>query len=303
MKNNNIFKIIIALIIFVVLSYIIYIFNQKNLSYINISINPDIVLAVNDDMVVEQVIPVNEDADILVYDLDLVGKSAYDATDILLDEALKTGYINEYSEENTVMVTATNENEDKRLKIQEKIINKVNKHLQDKKVYAVVVSNGVTDAVKASAEKYDISNGKMLLVSKAREVSSYTEEELANMSVKEIQAVIKKYVKERYEDLKESKKDLKEKWQNDKETLKETYKNEIEKIKDAALESSGVDTKTLTEDEKDNIIKDKLETKKEEIKETVEEVKEEIKDFAGDAKTSIKDAIERVREQIKNKKD
>jgi hypothetical protein len=303
MKKNNLFKIIIALIIFVALSYGIYIINQKNLSYINISINPDVVLAVNDDMVVEQVIPVNEDADILTYDLNLAGKSAEDATEVLLDEALKTGYINEYSEENTVVVTATNENEDKRLKIQEKIVNKVNKHLQDKKVYAVVVSNGVTDAMKVSAEKYDISNGKMLLVSKAREVSSYTEEKLADMSIKEIQAVIKRSVNERHENLKESKQELKDKWQDKKKNLKETYKNEIEKIKEAALESSGVDTKTLTEDEKNNIIKEKLETKKEEIKETVEEVKEEIEDFTSDTTTSIKDAIQRVREQIQNKKD
>jgi hypothetical protein len=75
MKGKRTLILITTFVLFVGLCYCIYIFNQKPLSFVSISINPDVELAVNGDNIVEDVIPINEDADIITSDLDLIGDS------------------------------------------------------------------------------------------------------------------------------------------------------------------------------------------------------------------------------------
>lgn len=50
----------------------------------SISINPDVELVVNSDYIVEEVLPINEEADVITSDLELIGESIYTATEKLL---------------------------------------------------------------------------------------------------------------------------------------------------------------------------------------------------------------------------
>lgn len=88
--------------------------------------------------------------------------------------------------------------------MEKKVAVSAKKHLQSKNINANILENGVTDDIKNKAESYEVSPGKMLLVSRALQLNAeLKEEEIVNMSVKEIQAKIKEQAVMRREEFKE----------------------------------------------------------------------------------------------------
>lgn len=291
-----------AIVLFMGLSYTIYKFNEKPLSFVSISINPDLMLGINEDNIVKEVMTINEDADIITSDLNLVGMKVEEASEKVVDAAIETGFIDEYSDENTVVVTVTGGDEGVRSTLENKVVEKLQQRLEVKEIYAVIVANGLTDDLKEEAEEYDISNGKMLLVNRAVSVNSeLSKEELAQMTVQEIQQEIKKYVTERRESLKESLQELKTKWKEEKATLKEEYRNKVEQLKDKVLKEENINTNNMTEVQKDAALSNILKEKKRIIKERIDEVTEEVRDTVKN-KTypAVKETINAIRERIKN---
>jgi hypothetical protein len=301
MKGKRILIILVAVVLFAALSYVVYNFNQKPLSFLSISINPDIELAVNEDNIVKEVIPINEDADIITSDLELVGKTVEEASDSIVDAAIETGYIDEYSEENTVIVTTTNEDETIRKALEDKVMARLNKHFEERKIYPVLVANGLDDELKAEAASLDIINGKMLLVDRAVAVNpDLNKTELAKMSVKEIQQKIKDYVTARHDALKQSREELKTKWQQEKATLKTEYNNKVDALKDNLLKNAGINTDNMTPAQKNAAVKELLQNKKDQIKNKINEVKDELKnEVQQDVIPTVKNRIENIRERIK----
>lgn len=161
--------------------------NNKDYSYVILKINPEVELAVDYNEVVREVNPLNEDADLLISDLNLVGKPLEEVTETIIDETIEIGKL-----DNTIELNVINKNEEKRLKLENKLKEKIESHIQTKAYNAVLTVKGVTEDMKASAASYDISNGKMLIISKALELNQDLKiEDLVNRSVKEIQTYIK----------------------------------------------------------------------------------------------------------------
>ncbi|MDD4298943.1 MAG: hypothetical protein PHS98_04890 [Bacilli bacterium] len=304
MKKNYTIVFLAVIVLFIGVSYAVYNLNHKSLSLVNISINPDVMLAVNGDDEVQDVISVNEEADVITSDLDLIGLDIEDATEKIIDAAIETGYLDEFSDENTIIVTTTNENEQVRTALEEKVMTRLNNRLELKKVYGLVVSNGVTDDMKADAEVLGISNGKMLLVSRALAVApSLTKEALADMSVKDIQQTIKDNVDKRYEALNNTKDELKQAWQQDKIALKATRSTRLKEIEDELLDAAGVSVDSMTAEQKNKAIADAIKTKKGQIKKNVDAVKAELDDNLKDKSYSeINTTIRSVREAVRQGK-
>ena len=299
MNKKNILIVTIVIVVAAILSYVIFSFNNKSLSYVNISINPDIELAVNNNDIVEEVIPINEDADIITSDLELVGLNVETASEEIIDAAIETGYIDEYSDENVVVVTAVNDDEEVRQSLEEKVIIALNEDFEEREIFPVVIS-GVSDEMKEEATTYGISNGKMLLVSRAAALdSTLTKDALADMSVKEIQQEIKESVTARREALKVSAEELKTKFTQEKEALKETYRDKVETLKNTVLEETGTDTSAMTSEERSNAASQALKEKKEVIKENIIEIKEEIiSNSKSETYSEVKETITNVKERI-----
>lgn len=304
MKKNYTIVFLAVIVLFIGVSYAVYNLNHKSLSLVNISINPDVMLAVNGDDEVQDVISVNEEADVITSDLDLIGLDIEDATEKIIDAAIETGYLDEFSDENTIIVTTTNENEQVRTALEEKVMTRLNNRLELKKVYGLVVSNGVTDDMKADAEVLGISNGKMLLVSRALAVApSLTKEALADMSVKDIQQTIKDNVDKRYEALNNTKDELKQAWQQEKIALKATRSTRLKEIEDELLDAAGVSVDSMTAEQKNKAIADAIKTKKGQIKKNVDAVKAELDDNLKDKSYSeINTTIRSVREAVRQGK-
>lgn len=296
---------ILVIILFLITSYFIYNMVNKDLSYINININPEIQLAVNDKDIVEEVIGLNEDADILISDLEIVGLNTLEAIDILVDASIETGYIDEFSDENDVVVTVMEDNEtDKDNDADEdsqdlatKVVDRVNKRLADKNIYAVVLLSGVTEKTKELALQYDVSNGKMMLVERAVMLNpELTMEELVVMSVKAIQTEIKTQVTRRREELKLSKEEYKEKRIQEKKELKEQQKNKIQSHKEELLEEANIDSDDINSKELLPLIKNE----KNKIKEKVENYKKAaLEETNKKTNSKVKDIIKNTRNKIK----
>jgi|LSQX01.2.fsa_nt_gb hypothetical protein len=301
MKKNYI-QVFLALIAFVGLSYAIYYFRGEKLSYVTISINPEIQLAINEKDIVKEIISINEDADILLSDLDLIGKNIEQASDTIIESAIDTGYIDEYDTENTVVITVINEEEKRRASLEQKVINRVNNKFTEQKIYSVVAANKVTDELKENAIKYGVSNGKMLLVNLALSVNpDLKEEELVDLSVKEIQEQIKEVVSARHQVMKRSMEELRVQWKEEKEAIRNVYRTQVEAMKNTLLEDANVDYSEMTFKEKDEAVSNILKDKKEKIKDEVEAVKEQLQNQS-DNYPNVGKAIKEIREQIRQGK-
>lgn len=272
MKNGKHMKSVIAIIVvvLVVTAGVIYGYNKyhKDLArYVTIDINPSVELALNSDDEVIDVVALNEDADIITSDLDLVGLSVEDATKLIIDSATETGYIDEFGTDNVVTVTAYSEDENVVDSIEEKVVVKAESVLEEKNIFGSIVSGGVTDEMKVQADEYDISYGKMLLIEKAYALNNTLDkDELATLSVKDIQAEIKTAVQTRYEQKSMTQEQVKEQAQVQKEVKKEETAAKMNEVIEDVTSANQDLLKDKDATQKQEIINDLLEQKKEEIK-------------------------------------
>jgi hypothetical protein len=282
----SIFLVILIIIVILVLAIYNYIFKGKpeeitkeeSSSFVTININPDVELALNDQDEVTEVVSINEDADIITSDLDLVGLDVEEASEKIVDAAVDTGYIDEYNSDNTVVVTTASDDEDNRKTLEERIMTNLNNHLESKKVYAVLVAKGLDDNLKAEANTYNVSNGKMLLIEEAVALNpSLSKSSLATSSVQDIQKEIKSYVKARHDALKTSLVDLKAKWKSEKATLKQNYINKVKQLRDSISNEKKTEFKSMTPAQREEAITNYLNQKKEQVKKDINAIKEELK--------------------------
>lgn len=330
MRNKYRILAVVCLVLFAGLSYVIYQTNKGNekqdddttnnttennnnnetgnettkaLTYLSISINPDVELAVNDSGVVEEVLPINADADVITSDLNLVGNTVEDASAKIVDAAVETGYIDEYSTDNTVVVTTAGDDDAQTKNIQDRVMTKLNEHFESRKIYPVLVAKGLTDDLKADADKYNISNGKMLLIDYAVALDpTLSKDTLATKSIKDIQATIKTYVKARHDALKKSLAAAKADWLAKKQQLKQQYQAKIEALKASITEEQKAAFKNMTPAQKEAAIQKILDAKRAAIKATVSDVKAEIKsDMSGYNYPVLKNNAETIKQNIKER--
>jgi hypothetical protein len=300
----------IALVIVVALALVGYKYwfgKESGISFVTISINPEVELAVNAQDEVTDVIPINEDADVITSDLDLIGLDVDEASEKIVDAAVETGYIDEYENDNTVVVTTASDDESVRKTLEERIMTNLNNHLESKKVYAVLVAKGLGDDLKAEAQTYNVSNGKMLLIEEAVALNpDLSKEDLAALSVQDIQKKIKSYVKERHEALKESLTDLKAKWESEKKTLKQDYINKVKALRNSISEEQKAAFKNMTPAQREEAITNYLKNKKEQIKSDINAIKDELKselksDMSGYNYPVLKNNAETIKSNIKSR--
>lgn len=269
--------VVIALGLLIWLGYRYYNLSNKVNGYVLFEINPSVELGVNYYGEVLEVVSVNEDADILTSDLDLVGLTIDDATDKIISSAIETGYINELEDDNAVVVTSLFEDEEKRIEYEKYVIEKVDSCLEDKKVYALVAAQGVDEEIKAEAESYDISYGKMLLVNRLVEAdSTLNKSELVDETVQSIQNKFKEEVQNRYEEATMTQEQLKEQWQVEKQKKIEEHTSVMEQKKEVIWEEIKGNFGDVSNEEKSNIVNGIIEQEKIQIKEGFEVIKEEI---------------------------
>ncbi|MDD2376507.1 MAG: hypothetical protein PHD15_04475 [Clostridia bacterium] len=260
---------------------------EKILTYVTIDINPSIELAVDEGDIVVDAITLNEDADIAYSDLALIGQTVENATEIIVNTAIDLGYITEISDTNAVNITSYIEDEARRDSLNKKIVANLNKHFETRKIYALVIENGLDDELKSKADTYNIPYGKMLLVSRAMQLdSTLVESDLVNLSVKEIQSSIKTQAVARRAEFKEIAIYGKQEFKDIKTQRVAEAKIKLQNDKALLLKNTG-NSSELNSQQKETLI----EQRKEEIKVEIQGVKEDLSQNGNTIKEEIKETV------------
>ena len=168
--------------------------------YVTLKINPSIDFVVNEDDEVEEVIPTNEDAEIVVSDLDLKSMPITEAIDAYVEAVVETGYIDPEEVDNEVTVEVVTEEEDTE-DYGKTIRDRINRYFQNNGIFdSAVIANIDEYLVKAEAlgiPVEDLPLGKVKAIVVALENNPDLDmNELIEMSVGEIIQLISGRAKE-----------------------------------------------------------------------------------------------------------
>lgn len=169
--------------------------------YVTLKINPSIDFVVNEDDEVDEVIPTNEDAEVIVSELDLESMPITEAIDAYLGAVVETGYINPEEVDNEVTVEVVTEEEENTEEFGNTIRNRINRYFQNNGIFgSAVVANIDEYLAKAEAlgiQIEDVSLGKVKAIVVALENNPDLDiNELIEMPVGEIIQLISGRAKE-----------------------------------------------------------------------------------------------------------
>lgn len=164
---------------------------QAEDTYVTMDINPSVELIVSPREKVIYANPLNEDAEILLVELDLVGMDLDDAIDLIIQTAIDLGYISvDEAAETFVSIESINPNAE----IQERINNKVKEHVnnafENRGMFGKAKAKEYTPEFIEEAEGYGVTPGFLFLAKEAVELNDgllledaleMTEEELIEL--------------------------------------------------------------------------------------------------------------------------
>lgn len=156
-------------------------------SIVTLDVNPSISLDVNARERVLSVTPLNDDATVILGDMDLTGTDLTVAVNALIGSMVQNGYLDEL--QNSILVTVENDDASRSAQLQQQISSTISGTFQADHLDGAVLTQSVTaDAqLAALAEQYGISAGKAALIQEVvAQDSTLTFASLAPLSVNEI---------------------------------------------------------------------------------------------------------------------
>ena len=160
---------------------------------VSLDVNPSVEIQVNQKERVLKVIPLNQDGEIIIGDMDFSGSDVNVAVNAMIGSMLQNGYLNELA--NSILISVDNQDLAKGAALQERLTAEVNKLLQTDTFNGAVLSQTVSksDELQKLAEKYDITMGKAQLIRDILSESSlHTFDELAHLSINELNLLLHK---------------------------------------------------------------------------------------------------------------
>ncbi len=168
--------------------------NQVVESIIGLDVNPSVELSVNRKNKVLEAEALNDEAVIILGDMDLEGVDVNVAVNAVVGSMVTNGYFDEL--DNAILVTVTNDSVSKASELRTSIVYDIERTLEENQVQAVVYDQQVIerDEIKQLAEQYGISYGKAYflkeLIDQNKELTMDDMESLSSMTMEEIAAEI-----------------------------------------------------------------------------------------------------------------
>lgn len=138
--------------------------NQSIASIVSLDVNPSIELTLNRKERVLRATPLNDDAKIILADMDLKGTSIDVAVNAVMGSLLKNGYIDELA--NSILITVEDDDAARAAQLQTELTQTVNNVMESSSVNGAILSQTVqkTQDLTQKAEQYGISVGKAQLI-------------------------------------------------------------------------------------------------------------------------------------------
>ena len=161
--------------------------NKSSKGYFIIDINPSIEICYDENGMVTDVNPLNEDAEILLCSLDFSEKHYTEALTSIVDSCIELGYISADRTDNAVMTTAVGEDGFKDEHMTDVVKKAVCDELSNRKILGVVITGVESPELKEEAEKFGIDAQKYSLIKKFIDAGGeILEEEYGKISIREL---------------------------------------------------------------------------------------------------------------------
>ncbi|MEG1499492.1 MAG: hypothetical protein RR400_00250 [Clostridia bacterium] len=168
--------------------------NNTPAGSVTLSVNPEVQLIVDGNNKVVSVNYSNKDAEILLADINIVGKNIDMATKIFVEQCTLSGYFKldaTTAGENKISINVSGKSDDFAKKLEGKVKESANGVFNDLKIKGETVKKDL-EALANQAKKYNITKEKMSLVLQAAALSpEKTLEELSKMTEAELAGLIK----------------------------------------------------------------------------------------------------------------
>ncbi len=158
---------------------------SANTRFVAIDINPSVEFVLDDDDTVLSVDYLNEDAEIVGAELDLVGLPFSEALELYLNAAIEAGYLDASVEDNVIVITSDDEDKE------EEIIEDTKEVLTRRGIGAAVFGGEISEEHRELAETYGIGAGRARLIARAVELDdSLTFESALELEHKDIMQIL-----------------------------------------------------------------------------------------------------------------
>ncbi|MGN0467168.1 MAG: PepSY domain-containing protein [Acutalibacteraceae bacterium] len=191
-KNRNYFKAAISVAAVIVLVFIgsfAFLSNQTTATCrVEFNVNPCVVLEIDKNERVADVSAENDDAKIILDDMDLIGTDMDVAVNALMFSMIKHGYIDEMT--NSVLVSVSDNGDVDYQSISQHIVNNVNEVFSKSAIEGCVMIQSVhnDDEISSIANQYGISEGKAALIKNLvdNNLTAFSYDALSKLSINEI---------------------------------------------------------------------------------------------------------------------
>lgn len=196
-QRERIFKLVAAVAVILMVinfatSFALNRANNRVEAVIDIDVNPSIEMKINGKDRVIEVTALNDDALAVLDGMELEGTQTKVAVNAILGSMLANGYLVDEAT-GSILVSVESNDAAKAGQIQTSLLADINSLLGAYSCDAVVIGQTVSteQAIDAIADRYNISQGKAELVRKIMDINpSYGEQNLANMTITELSALL-----------------------------------------------------------------------------------------------------------------
>ncbi len=159
-------------------------------STVSFDVNPSVELELNQKANVVKANALNTDGEKILQNLKLKGADASTATSAIIGSLLQNGYIDELA--NSILISVEDTDDARAARLQEELTQQAAKALEEASANAAIVAQHLkAEAYDEIAEELSISAGKAALIEKIIAANpSYTEKDLADMSVNELNLIL-----------------------------------------------------------------------------------------------------------------
>ena len=268
-------------------------------SYVTLDINPSIELIVTPKEKVIYANPLNEDAELLLLEIDVIGLYIDEATDLIIETAIAMGYIDVESDEVYVSVSTINMEAAIGEKIQNRVKEAVNEAFKNRAMMGKAVDKDFGSGYVDEANSYGVTPGFYRLAQSAVLNSDLTLEEALAMTQQELMELVQTARRER----REVSQILREEFFAARQLLFDEYLPQIEALEQQILESTEDTTELEAELEAlEQELHDKISLLRDEFHAETEALRAEEKAMIQTRIGQHRDAVDAFKRQMQQRR-
>lgn len=268
-------------------------------SYVTLDINPSIELIVTPKEKVIYANPLNEDAELLLLEIDVIGLDLEEATDLIIETAIEMGYIDVDSEEVYVSVSTINMQAQIGEQIQNRVKEAVNEAFKNRGMMGKAVDKEFGSGFVEEANSYGVTPGFYRLVQSVVANSDLTLEEALAMTQQELMELVQNARRER----REVSQLLREEFFAARQLLFDEYLPQIEALEQQILESTEDTTELEAQLEAlEQELHDKVAALRDEFHAETEALRAEERQMIRNRMNQHRDAVEAFKQQMQQRR-